>query len=300
MKPINVLSLFDGMSCGQIALERAGIKVNKYYASEIKPHAIEVTQHNYPNTIQVGDVTKLNAKDLPKIDLLIGGSPCQDFSSANKQKLGLDGEKSGLFYEYLRLLKELNPKYFLLENVAMDDFSYQTISHLVGTFPVDINSSLVSGQLRQRTYWTNIGDFYTDLFGMRHSIIQPPKDKKIFFQDILDDGYTDRVKSRCLLESESRNPGSTYSSLRRYMIMGFINVIFKNKETYEKYSKMTEDEMKRNFIDGDIRKLYKSEMERLQTVPEGYTDILKRNDAACLLGDGWTVDVIAHIFKNIE
>jgi DNA (cytosine-5)-methyltransferase 3A len=300
MKPINVLSLFDGMSCGQIALERAGIKVNKYYASEIKPHAIEVTQHNYPNTIQVGDVTKINAKDLPKIDLLIGGSPCQDFSSANKQKLGLAGEKSGLFYEYLRLLKELNPKYFLLENVAMDDFSYQTISHLVGTFPVDINSSLVSGQLRQRTYWTNIGDFYTDLFGMRHSIIQPPKDKKIFFQDILDDGYTDRVKSRCLLESESRNPGSTYSSLRRYMIMGFINVIFKNKETYEKYSKMTEDEMKRNFIDGDIRKLYKSEMERLQTVPEGYTDILKRNDAACLLGDGWTVDVIAHIFKNIK
>jgi DNA (cytosine-5)-methyltransferase 3A len=288
------------MSCGQIALERAGIKVNKYYASEIKPHAIEVTQHNYPNTIQVGDVTKINAKDLPKIDLLIGGSPCQDFSSANKQKLGLAGEKSGLFYEYLRLLKELNPKYFLLENVAMDDFSYQTISHLVGTFPVDINSSLVSGQLRQRTYWTNIGDFYTDLFGMRHSIIQPPKDKKIFFQDILDDGYTDRVKSRCLLESESRNPGSTYSSLRRYMIMGFINVIFKNKETYEKYSKMTEDEMKRNFIDGDIRKLYKSEMERLQTVPEGYTDILKRNDAACLLGDGWTVDVIAHIFKNIK
>jgi len=300
MKPINVLSLFDGMSCGQIALERAGIKVNKYYASEIKPHAIEVTQNNYPNTIQVGDVTKINAKDLPKIDLLIGGSPCQDFSSANKQKLGLDGEKSGLFYEYLRLLKELNPKYFLLENVAMDDFSYQTISHLVGTFPVDINSSLVSGQLRQRTYWTNIGDFYTDLFGMRHSIIQPPKDKKIFFQDILDDGYTDRVKSRCLLESESRNPGSTYSSLRRYMIMGFINVIFKNKETYEKYSKMTEDEMKRNFIDGDIRQLYKSEMERLQTVPEGYTDILKRNDAACLLGDGWTVDVIAHIFKHIK
>jgi DNA (cytosine-5)-methyltransferase 3A len=300
MKKINVLSLFDGMSCGQIALEKAGIKVNKYFASEIKPHAIQVTQHNYPNTIQLGDVTKIKANDLPKIDLLIGGSPCQDFSSANKEKLGLQGEKSGLFYEYLRLLKELNPKYFLLENVAMDDFSYQTISHLVGTFPVDINSSLVSGQLRQRTYWTNIGDFYTDLFGMRHSIIQPPKDKKIFFQDILDDGYTDRVKSRCLLESESRNPGSTYSSLRRYMIMGFINVIFKNKETYEKYSKMTEDEMKINFIDGDIRKLYKSEMERLQTVPEGYTDILKRNDAACLLGDGWTVDVIAHIFKNIK
>jgi len=285
MKPINVLSLFDGMSCGQIALERAGIKVNKYYASEIKPHAIEVTQHNYPNTIQVGDVTKINAKDLPKIDLLIGGSPCQDFSSANKQKLGLDGEKSGLFYEYLRLLKELNPKYFLLENVAMDDFSYQTISHLVGTFPVDINSSLVSAQLRQRSYWTNIGDFYTDLFGMRHSIIQQPKDKKIFFKDILDDGYTDRLKARCILESESRPLVSKDKLYRRYNLLGFINIIFDNKEC---------------MFNDNIRILNQRELERLQTVPEGYTDILKRNDAACLLGDGWTVDVIAHIFKNIE
>lgn len=285
MKPINVLSLFDGMSCGQIALERAGIKVNKYFASEIKPHAIEVTQHNYPNTIQLGDVTKIKAKDLPKIDLLIGGSPCQDFSSANKQKLGLDGEKSGLFYEYLRLLKELNPKYFLLENVAMDDFSYQTISHLVGTFPVDINSSLVSAQLRQRSYWTNIGDFYTDLFGMRHSIIQQPKDKKIFFQDILDDGYTDRLKARCILESESRPLVSKDKLYRRYNLLGFINIVFDNKEC---------------IFNDNIRILNQRELERLQTVPEGYTDILKRNDAACLLGDGWTVDVIAHIFKNIE
>lgn len=131
---MNVLSLFDGMSCGQQALERAGFKVDNYFASEIKPHAIKVTQHNYPNTIQLGDVTKINAKDLPKIDLLIGGSPCQDFSSANKEKKGLEGIKSGLFYEYLRLLKETNPKYFLLENVAMDDKSYSIISHLLEFF----------------------------------------------------------------------------------------------------------------------------------------------------------------------
>ena len=300
MKPINVLSLFDGMSCGQIALERAGIKVNKYFASEIKPHAIELTQHNYPNTIQLGDVTKIKAKDLPKIDLLIGGSPCQDFSSANKEKLGLQGEKSGLFYEYLRLLNELKPKYFLLENVAMDDFSYAAISEMLGTYPTNINSELVSGQLRQRSYWTNIGPEHRDLFGNRYSMIPQPKNKKIKFQDILESGYTDRLKARCLLESESRNPGSTFSSLRRYMIMGFINVVFKDEVTYEKYSKMNEDQMRENFIDGDIRKLNQIEMERLQTVPEGYTDILKRNDAACLLGDGWTVDVIAHIFKNIK
>ena len=296
---INVLSLFDGLSCGRIALERAGIKVDNYFASEIKPHAIKVTQHNYPNTIQLGSVLDVKASDLPKIDLLIGGSPCQDFSSANKEKLGLKGEKSGLFYEYLRLLKECEPKYFLLENVAMDDYSYAAISEMLGTYPTNINSELVSGQLRQRSYWTNIGPESFDLFGNRYSMIPQPRNKKIKFQDLLDNGYTDRLKARCLLESESRNPGSTFSSLRRYMIQGFINVIFKDKETYEKYSKMTEDEMKANFIDGDIRNLNQNEMERLQTVPNGYTSTLKRNEAACLLGDGWTVDVIAHIFSYL-
>ena len=297
---LNVLSLFDGMSCGRIALERAGIKVNQYFASEIKPHAIKVTQHNFPNTIQLGSVLDVKASDLPKIDLLIGGSPCQDFSSANKEKLGLQGEKSGLFYEYLRLLKECKPKYFLLENVAMDDYSYAAISEMLGTYPTNINSELVSGQLRQRSYWTNIGPESFDLFGNRYSMIPQPRNKKIKFQDLLDNGYTDRLKARCLLESESRNPGSTFSSLRRYMIQGFINVIFKDKETFEKYSKMTEAEMKENFIDGDIRKLNQNEMERLQTVPNGYTSMLKRNEAACLLGDGWTVDVIAHILSFAE
>lgn len=292
---INVLSIFDGMSCGQIALKKAGIKVNQYFASEIKPHAIKVTQHNFPNTIQLGSVLDVKASDLPKIDLLIGGSPCQDFSSANKEKLGLQGEKSGLFYEYLRLLKECEPKYFLLENVAMDDYSYAAISEMLGTYPTNINSELVSGQLRQRSYWTNIGPESFDLFGNRYSMIPQPRNRKIKFQDLLDSGYTDRLKARCLLESESRNPGSTFSSLRRYMIMGFINVIFKDEQTFEKYSKMTEEEMKENFVDGDIRKLNQNEMERLQTVPNGYTSILKRNEAACLLGDGWTVDVIAHI-----
>jgi hypothetical protein len=292
---IYVLSLFDGMSCGQIALKKAGIKVNQYFASEIKPHAIKVTQHNFPNTIQLGSVLDVKASDLPKIDLLIGGSPCQDFSSANKEKLGLQGEKSGLFYEYLRLLKECEPKYFLLENVAMDDYSYAAISEMLGTYPTNINSELVSGQLRQRSYWTNIGPESFDLFGNRYSMIPQPRNRKIKFQDLLDSGYTDRLKARCLLESESRNLGSTFSSLRRYIIMGFINVIFKDEQTFEKYSKMTEEEMKENFVDGDIRKLNQNEMERLQTIPNGYTSILKRNEAACLLGDGWTVDVIAHI-----
>ena len=277
---INVLSLFDGMSCGQIALERAGIKVNKYFASEIKPHSIKVTQHNYPNTIQLGSVLDVKASDLPKIDLLIGGSPCQDFSSANKEKLGLQGEKSGLFYEYLRLLKECEPKYFLLENVAMDDYSYQAISDMVGTYPTNINSELVSGQLRQRSYWTNIGPEYLDLFGNRYSMIPQPKNKGITFQSVLENGYTDRLKARCILESESRPLTSKDKLYRRYNELGFINIVFDNKKC--EYNE-------------NIRILTQKELEKLQTVPEGYTSILKRNDAACLLGDGWTVDVIAHI-----
>jgi DNA (cytosine-5)-methyltransferase 3A len=281
---MNILSLFDGMSCGQQALERVGIKVDAYFASEIKKHAIQLTQHHYPNTKQLGDVTKIKATDLPVIDLLIGGSPCQDFSSANKEKLGLEGLKSGLFYEYLRLLKECKPKYFLLENVAMDDFSYNTISHLLGTFPVDINSSLVSGQSRQRSYWTNIGPEYIDMFGMRYSSIPQPIDKKISFQSILESGYTDRLKARCILESESRPLKSKDKLYRRYSELGFVNIVFDNKEF-----KFNEN----------IRILSQLELERLQTVKDGYTSILSRNDAACLLGDGWTVDVIAHIFKYI-
>ena len=282
---LNVLSLFDGMSCGQIALQKAGIKVNQYFASEIKPHAIKVTQHNFPNTIQLGSVLDVKASDLPKIDLLIGGSPCQDFSSANKEKLGLQGEKSGLFYEYLRLLKECEPKYFLLENVAMDNYSYSAISEMVGTYPVNINSELVSGQLRQRSYWTNIGPEHRDLFGNRYSMIPQPRNKKIKFQDLLENGYTDRLKARCILESESRPLVSKDKLFRRYNELGFINIVFDNPEC--KYNE-------------NIRILTQTELERLQTVPKGYTSILKRNDAACLLGDGWTVDTIAHIFSFIE
>lgn len=294
---MNVLSLFDGMSCGQIALERAGIKVDKYYASEIKPHAIKVTQHNYPNTIQLGDVRNIQAKDLPNIDLLIGGSPCQDFSQANKEKLGLKGLKSGLFFEYLRLLKELKPKYFLLENVAMDDYSYHTISEYLGTYPVNINSERVSAQLRQRSYWTNIGQESFDLFGFRRCEIPQPMNKNISFQSILESGYTEKTKAKCLLESESRNNGYTYSALRRYMLIGFINIIFKDKETYIKYANLSEEQLEKEYKKGDIRNLSQIELERLQTVPEGYTSIINRNKAASLLGDGWTVDIIAHIFS---
>ena len=274
---INVLSLFDGMSCGQIALERAGIKVENYFASEIKPHAINVTQHNYPNTIQLGDVTKIDVSILPKIDLLIGGSPCQDLSAANKNKDGLNGIKSMLFYEYVRIYNELkliNPDMlFLLENVKMQKEWEATITIELGVEPVFINSALVSAQMRKRLYWTNIKN------------VSAPSDKNIELQSILDKGgFTNKKKAFCLLESESRPQTCNWKRFRRWRKKSFVNIIF-------------EDESLNLFHN---RILSQTELEKLQTIPLGYTSILSRNDAACLIGDGWTVDVIAHIFKNIS
>lgn len=170
---MNVLSLFDGISCGQIALERAGLKVDKYFASEIDKDAISVTQYNYPNTIQLGDIRNINLDILPKIDLLIGGSPCQDLSRAKTNGCGLNGEKSSLFYEYVRVLNEIKPKYFLLENVKMKKEYMDIITKELGVNPILIDSSLVSAQHRERLYWTNI------------PIIEMPKDKNILLKDII-------------------------------------------------------------------------------------------------------------------
>ena len=153
---INVLSLFDGMSCGQMALERAGIEVENYFASEIDKYAISVTQKNYPNTKQLGSVLNVKASDLPNIDFLIGGSPCKDLSIANKEQKGLNGNQSQLFYEYVRLLKELKPKYFLLENVVPIGNWKQVMDEHIGIEGIQINSSLFVPQNRKRIYWTNI------------------------------------------------------------------------------------------------------------------------------------------------
>lgn len=299
---MNVLSLFDGMSCGQIALNLSGIKYNKYFASEIKENAIKVTQHNYPDTIQLGDVRDVKASDLPKIDLLIGGSPCQDLSQANKSRTGLDGLKSGLFFEYYRLFKELSPTYFLLENVSMSDKDYMLISDMMGTEPIRINSELVSAQLRDRSYWTNIGGGYYDLFGNRKCGIPLPKDKNIRLQDILECGFTDRQKSRAVLESESRPLRTPVKMFHRYYSTGFTTLVFKDQETYSKMVEMYNNGKHRDpiFHPDNLRYLSQTELEKLQTVPNGYTGILKRDEAASLLGDGWTVDVIAHILNYIK
>lgn len=196
---MNVLSLCDGMSCGQIAFEKLGIKVDKYYASEIKDIAIKATKHYFPDTIHIGDVTKVSYKDgvlyteignfETKIDIVIFGSPCQSFSRAMKsdKKIGLeDMQRSGLFFECHRVLKEVNPKYFLMENVVMKDEDEQVISNIMGVKPIRINSSLVSAQLRDRYYWTNIPN------------VTIPVDKGIKLQDVIM-GVHSRYKSEMLM-----------------------------------------------------------------------------------------------------
>lgn len=291
-----VLSLFDGMSCCQIALNRIGIKPTKYFASEIKKSAIKVTKQNYPDTIHIGDVTKVSYKDgilytenvnyeIGHIDLLAGGSPCQDLSRMNKEQTGLSGNKSSLFWEYARIKKEINPTYFLLENVGSMPYSdAMEITKELGVDGVRINSELVSAQMRDRIYWTNIPGTGLDLFGEK--FIEQPMDKGIFLQDILESGYTDRNKSlaltaRSYLAAPKGNTKNKFLFNRHSK--GFVNVKWKNSD------------MK---ID-NVEMLTRNEMERLQTVPEGYTDCLNFFEASNVLGDGWTVDVICHIFKGL-
>ena len=284
---MNIMSLFDGGSCGQVALERAGIIVDNYYASEIDKHAIQVTQKNYPNTIQLGDVTKIDFTPfIGKIDLLIGGSPCQDLSTLGNRK-GLDGDKSSLFYEYIRALKEIKPKYFLLENNAnMPKQAMNTISEMLGVKPIEINSALVSAQNRKRLYWFNweinkLADKNIKLVDImqeeREEItLLPFVLKKL---DIIKNKYGDipqmfnpynativKDKSPCLTCSGNRQ--SVSSTV----------IIYQNN----KFSKLTP-----------------LEWERLQTLPDGYTDCVANSHRYNICGNGWTVDVIAHIFRGL-
>ena len=283
---MKVLSLCDGMSCGHIALDKAGIEVTDYYAAEIKKIAIKVTKANYPETVHIGDVNKISYRNgtlytekgsfnVGHIDLVMFGSPCQTFSIAMKKELRIgleDRKKSGLFLECFRILQEVKPTYFLMENVArMKKEDENFITQLMGVNPIRINSKLVSAQLRDRLYWTNIPN------------VTAPQDKGIKLQDILTSGYTDREKARALLVSDSRPLKNKSKMLHRYNNSSFSTLIWEQKGN-----------------DDSIRYMNQTELERCQTVPEGYTNVLTRNQAANVLGDGWTVDVIAHILKHIR
>lgn len=299
---MKVLSLFDGMSCGQIALRECGIIPEMYFAAEIKPHAIQCTQANFPQTIQLGDVrnvvvgggkiSSLNGTfDVGTIDLLIGGSPCQDFSRLNKTRAGLAGDKSSLFYEFLRIKNEANPHWFLLENVVMDAKDVALISELLGVRPVKINSALVSAQYRERLYWTNIGTLTHDLFGEPQVRIEPIKDRNIVAKDIIESGTTDRNKFLCLTARCGGRWGDVWQN-DKYKSPHY------QKQFARRYAKAFDNCV---FDNGFMRLLTTKEMRRLQTIPDWYNmDSLGWVDAANLLGDGWTVEVIKHLFEPLQ
>jgi len=306
MKPKTVLSTFDGMSCVQIALRQLGIPIKQYLASEIDKYPIQITQKNYPDTIQLGDVTKVFAKDLPPIDILVGGSPCQGFSFAGDQ-LAFDDPRSALFFEFVRLLKECKPKYFLLENVRMKKEFLDVITEQLGVEPIFINSSLVSAQSRQRYYWTNIPN------------VQQPEDRGLVLKDILEDPdwFTDRDKSHCLDANyfKGGNLKSYFEKHRRQLVFnkpiqvgtadikGFdiIKRVYSpdgksptltTMQGGHRQPKVAEDETR-------WRKLTPLECERLQTVPDNYTEGVSNTQRYKMLGNGMTVEVIKHIFKSI-
>ena len=267
-----VLSLFDGMSCGQIALNRVGISYGKYYASEIDKHAIKVTQHNYPDTIQLGSVTEIKGTDLPQIDLLIGGSPCQGFSFAGKC-LNFEDPRSKLFFEFVRLLKDCNPKYFLLENVKMKQEFQDIISEQLGVRPILINSSLVSAQNRERLYWTNI-----PIQGL-------PNDKGLFLKDIIEKGA-----GKKLSEQTAQRP----RTLRNYRS--------ENQKSFCMLATMWKGSQSNGMTvidDNGLRNITPLECERLQTVPDNYSAIVSNSQRYKMLGNGWTVSVISHIFSYL-
>ena len=350
-KGINVLSLFDGMSCGRIALERAGIEIDNYYASEIDKYAMQVSEKNYPDIKQLGSVIGLTEEDLlelGEIDMLIGGSPCQGFSVAGKMKgsqtkegvdvtsleqyldlknrgFEFDGQ-SYLFWEYVRVCKIVKPKYFFLENVRVTKKWLPMFNEAMGVEPIIINSRLVSAQNRIRYYWTNIS-----------GIIQP-EDKGILLKDILEEevgeifnagenlqkGYkggnqlNPNYKSQANTIHEGDKSGTICAGTHGYA-NGYVadpktlcgasigrhieGVCYKTRRGYNTKDKSNTLLTSNQFMKYQyptFRKFTPVECERLQTVPDNYTDCVSNSQRYKMLGNGWTVDVITHIFKNID
>lgn len=294
---MNVLSLFDGMSCGRLALERSGVEIESYYASEVDKYAIKVAQEKYPDTVQLGDVLEYDTWDLPRIDVLIGGSPCQDLSRIkSKDGKGLRGEKSSLFFTYFNALNKFKPKYFLLENVEMSKEDENIISGLLGVQPVMINSSLFSAQDRKRLYWTNIP--IAHLPASNDIVIRDIKedesviDAKYYYDDSYDMVGEDK---RVVANLHRRYPNGkmkfTESLARVYNI---------NMKAPTLTAVAGGHQEKKIWVDGKIRKLTPLEYERLQNVPDGYTSSVSNSQRYKMLGNGWTVDVIAHIFKGLK
>lgn len=282
-RKMKILSLFDGISCGMVALKRAGIPVERYVAYEIEESAIAISKKNYSQIEHCGDVTTADFTQYEGFDLVIGGSPCQDISNLNPFGKGLEGEKSGLFYHFLRALEETKPKYFLLENVVGRKKATDEISKLLGVTPIMIDSALVTGARRRRLYWTNIPN-----------IIQP-LDKEIVLKDVLqpfeeakDYVLTDGRLKWLLSDSGQKSIEKRFTSL--------------DPIKAQCLTARSEASWNCNYVTqkGVIRKLTPIEYERLQTLPDGYTEGISDGDRYKALGNGWTVDVITHIFRGLN
>jgi len=288
---INVLSLFDGISCGQIALNKVGIEIGNYFASEIDKDAIKITMANYPNTKQLGSVVDLKTDNLPKIDLIIGGSPCQSFSNAGRG-LGFDG-KSKLFWEYVRILKEVQPKYFLLENVKMKKEWQDIISEAIGVQPIEINSKFFVPQNRPRLFWTNI------------KVENIPTNFNHCLNDILEeasDEYYLTEKQKSILDlnykwSENeivRHKAGKHQQDNIYRYDGLMACLSASHHGAARHLTKT------YLPNGEIRRLTENEVEKLQSVPKDYTKMVSSSKRYEVLGNGWTVDVISFIFSFLR
>ena len=350
MKPVTVFSAFDGAGIGLLALKRAGVPVTAYYASEVDKYAISVAKKNHPEIVHVGDIKQCYARNFPKIDLLIGGSPCQDLSIAKANREGLKGARSGLFWHFVRLLRTMKPRYFLLENVAsMSKEDKAKITEMMGVEPILINSELVSAQQRKRLYWTNIPG------------VTQPADKGILLKDVLETGISPRDKAYCLDANYWKTIGknaleNTHARARRQLVFQpviynpFNRIVKTDKANalgtrcnhlFSRTGQVVASPVKLGFVcgkdyqqnrvysvfgksvsikgngggwgantglhkidlpDGDytVRKLTPVECERLQTWPDGYSEGVSNTQRYKIIGNGWTADVIAHIFKFMK
>ncbi len=295
---MNILSLFDGISCARIALEKLNIPITNYYASEVDKFAIQVSKENYPSTIHLGDVKEIKASDLPKIDLLIGGSPCQDLSNA-QNGLGLKGEKSRLFYEYIRLYKELQPKYFLLENVK--NKWGNLMSEMVGVDFIELNSSLFSAQSRPRYYWTNIN--FPQIPNTHHKevlshIVEKNVEEKYFFDKV---GLKEFVS-----ENISKNKLASKDGIVKLFDVPktIINDHERQRRVYSLKSKsptiLARADTTKIFDGSRIRKITPLESERLQKIPDNYTSSCSNAQRYKMIGNAFNVDTIVHLLKGLN
>ena len=305
MQEITVLSLFDGIACGRVALERAGIPVKRYIASEIEPSSIKAALANYPDIEEIGDVTQVDTAKLPPIDLLIGGSPCQGFSSSGKG-LNFSDPRSKLFFEYVRILNEVRPKYFLLENVRMKKEWQDIITSYLGVEPVLINSSLVSAQNRERLYWTNIPD-----------VVQP-EDRGVTLNDILENVEWQnpgairgrRLNKGCIIGRRLNEKGHRDDYNRSIPITQCLEVRALNTDKSNCLTTVAKDNVLTPLSPGRYPDAFNKKLPfrhytlieccRLQTLPDHYLDCISKSAALRALGNGWTADVIAHILSHIK